>query len=131
MPFTFRRERWNGIDAVALSNDTTLALFAIRGGTLLRWRTSRRGPAVDLVDGYRDIAELDAQDGVRNGVMAPFQNRIAGGRYEYGGDWHDLLPGSEDRLVYHGFLRVIDLDVQSAAIESHSARIPFGTKQIR
>src|SRR5207247_10366118 len=49
----------------------------------------------------------------------------------YGGDWHDLLPGSEDRLVYHGFLRVIDLDVQSAAIESHSARITFGTKQIR
>ena len=131
--FGIRRGLWNGIDALIVSDDdgSTSAVFAIRGATLLQWRTALGGAIADLVDGYRDPRELTAQDGVRSGVMAPFQNRVADARYQYGGQSHDLLPGAQNRLIYHGFLRLIDLEVQSAEATSGAARLTFGTTQIR
>lgn len=75
------------------------------GATVLRWWVPLLGRDWDLVDGYRDADELAGQDGVRNGIMAPFVNRVAQGCYRWDGVEHDLRPGSEDRLVYHGIVR--------------------------
>lgn len=84
---------------------------ALRGATPLRWLVPYRGTAWDLLDGYRDDAELDAQNGVRNGVMAPFCNRVADARYTFDGVEHDLAPGATDRVVYHGLVRTLPFTV--------------------
>ena len=78
---------------------------ALLGATPLSWTLPLSGGAFDVLDGYRDAAELVEQGGVRNGVMAPFCNRIADGRYSFDGVPHDLLPGAADRTIYHGLVR--------------------------
>ncbi|MEP7766014.1 aldose 1-epimerase [Sanguibacter sp. 25GB23B1] len=78
---------------------------AFFGATVLRWLVPHDGELVDLVDGYRDAEEMRSQDGVRNGVMAPFCNRVSDARYVFDGVHHDLLPGSADRTIYHGLVR--------------------------
>jgi aldose 1-epimerase len=119
------------VDQNASDEDAaTSAVFAIRGATLLQWRTQLRGAVIDLVDGYRNPRELTAQDGVRSGVMAPFQNRIADARYKYGDQSHDLLGGARNRLIYHGFLRLIDLEVRSAKATPGAALLTFSTTEI-
>ena len=103
-----------GIAAVELvdTHGSARALFARRGATLLDWQVTDRDERIALTDGYADAAELAAQDGVRNGVLAPFPNRIADGRYRFDGRGHDLLPGvAGTRHIYHGFLRELDLAV--------------------
>lgn len=75
------------------------------GATPLRWLVELGEELTDVLDGYRDTAELREQDGVRNGLMAPFCNRVSDGRYTFDGVEHDLLPGSEERTIYHGLVR--------------------------
>lgn len=117
--------RFGTIDGVRLSDsgNGTWALFAMRGGTLIDWVVPFGGELLSLTDGYRSRAELYAQDGVRNGVMAPFPNRIAGGRYHFGYRDHDLLPGvpEAERLTYHGFLRNLDLALVDTRADDEGA----------
>jgi aldose 1-epimerase len=127
-PVTF-----HGLDAVRLScrDAGAEAVVALEGGTLLRWRATLRGRPVELVDGYRDAAELAGQDGVRNGVMVPFVNRIAGGRYRFDGRDHDLLPGrTGSRVVYHGVLRRLRTAVTRLAAAPSRAEVEL-TASIR
>ena len=99
---------------------------ALRGATPLRWLVNLPGGPVDVLDGYRDEAELAAQDGVRNGVMAPFCNRIADARYTFDGVAHDLLPGAADRTIYHGLVRLLPFTLRSAGAHGRGARLTFG-----
>ncbi|MBR0568729.1 aldose 1-epimerase [Azoarcus sp. L1K30] len=110
--FRVRRESFRGIDALRFSNDAMQAVFALRGATLLDWRVRTDDGELGLTDGYRSAAELDAQNGVRNGILAPFQNRIAHARYCFDGVMHDLLPacGVGAREIYHGFARMLDFE---------------------
>lgn len=84
---------------------------ALLGATPLRWLVPHAGGTADLLDGYRDEAELAGQDGVRNGIMAPFCNRVADARYTFDGVEHDLAPGARDRTVYHGLVRTLPFAV--------------------
>jgi aldose 1-epimerase len=90
-------------------------------------------PAGGVVDGYADEAEFAGQDGVRSGVMAPFSNRIRDGRYTFDGDHHDLLPGvpEGERLIYHGFLRLIDCAVAGVETGADDASVRLVTSAIR
>jgi len=90
---------------VALQHGTSLLVVALRGATILRWVVDLGDGPVDLLDGYRDGDELRSQDGIRNGIMAPFGDRVAGAAYVFDEQEHDLLPGSTARLVYHGLVR--------------------------
>jgi aldose 1-epimerase len=90
---------------VALQHGASLLVVALRGATILRWVVDLGDGLVDLLDGYRDADELRSQDGIRNGIMAPFCDRVAGAAYVFDGQEHDLLPGSTARLVYHGLVR--------------------------
>ena len=117
------------------------AVIARRGATLLRWdaaigdepRGVIDGGVDGNVDGYLDEDEFLSQDGVRNGVMAPFSNRIRSGTYTFDGEHHDLLPGTpeQDRLIYHGFLREMDCDVVSAEASDTDVRLRLNTRKIR
>lgn len=92
-------------DEVVLRAGGARLEVALLGATVLRWLVPHDEVLVDLVDGYRDAEEMRSQDGVRNGVMAPFCNRVSDARYVFDGVQHDLLPGSADRTIYHGLVR--------------------------
>jgi aldose 1-epimerase len=97
---------------------------ALTGATALRWFVPLLGGTWDLLDGYRNDQELLSQDGVRNGIMAPFCNRVADARYTFDGAVHDLLPGATERAVYHGLVRtepfgLVRLDEQPDRAEAH------------
>lgn len=100
-------------------------VVALLGATPLRWTVPWAGGRWDLLDGYVDDAELASQDGVRNGIMAPFCNRVADGRYIFDGVAHDLLPGvpAGERTTYHGLVRtepfvLVRLDEDDDAAEA-------------
>lgn len=122
-----------GLDALRINApDGAQAVVALDGATLLSWRARAGGRLTDLVDGYRDAVELHEQDGVRNGVMAPFVNRIADGRYIFDSRRHDLLPGLPEgrRTVYHGFLRVLRTTPAALTTSGPFARVEL-TASIR
>lgn len=106
------------------------------GATLLRWvagGSTAGAAAIELVDGYASPAELASQAGVRNGIMAPFANRIAAGRYRFDGEAHDLMPGADERerLIYHGFVRELELPVIAEQADDHAAGVTFACRTIR
>ncbi|MEU5346499.1 aldose 1-epimerase [Streptomyces sp. NPDC020766] len=125
------------------------AVLALRGATLLSWQVAREAPGqlteqkdlteqkeltelTELTDGYRDETEMLSQDGVRAGLLAPFPNRVADGRYRYGGRDHDLLPGRlADRTVYHGFAREAPFRIVAATTTADSARLLLRTTSLR
>jgi aldose 1-epimerase len=114
-------------------------VLALRGATLLSWQVRRATESggrltelTELTDGYRDEAELLAQDGVRAGLLAPFPNRVAGGRYRFAGSDHDLLPGERgDRTIYHGFAREAPFELVDADLTAAGARLLLRTTSIR
>ena len=140
---------------VSAPDGAVRVVLALRGATLLSWQVARGAagqladpmdptepaeltepaepPALtELTDGYRDEAELLAQDGVRAGLLAPFSNRVADGRYHHGGRDHDLLPGRiGDRTVYHGFAREAPFRLVSATTTANSARLLLRSTSIR
>jgi aldose 1-epimerase len=109
-------------------------VIAHRGATLLNWHTTiDDGQRIDLVDGYATAAELDQQDGVRNGIMAPFTNRIARGRYLFNNTEHRLGRDGQHpaQPTYHGFLRTTDMSLLDASATNERAVITFTTKGVR
>ncbi|MET7489896.1 aldose 1-epimerase [Streptomyces sp. NPDC005538] len=121
---------------VSAPDGSARAVLALRGATLLSWQV-RSGTAghtglTELTDGYRDEKELLAQDGVRAGLLAPFPNRVADGRYTWDGQDHDLLPDRHtDRLIYHGFARQAPFELADAATTADSARLLLRSTSIR
>ena len=65
--------------------------------------------------------------------MAPFTNRIAAGRYRFGRRENDLLPGVEEdkRLIHHGFLRELDLELGGAREREDGAQVLFVSDAIQ
>lgn len=104
-----------------VAGEATLTV-ALLGATPLAWTLPLLGERTDVLDGYRDTEELRRQDGVRNGVMAPFCNRVADGRYTFDGRTHDLLPGSADRTIYHGLVRAEPFTLVDLHQEDREAR---------
>lgn len=134
--FGVSRVRFRGIDALRLADraGTTEAVFALKGATLLDWRVlTADGELLELIDGYQCAAELNGQHGVRNGLLAPFQNRIADARYRFDGVDHDLLPGAEGdaRLIYHGLARTLDFLPLRIEEGPEGASVLFGCEAIR
>lgn len=124
-PYHVRKVVRGGIDAVELRDERSgaFAVFARRGATLLDWCVPHAGAMVALTDGYVSAEDLAGQNGVRNGILAPFPNRVAGGCYGFEKRNYDLLPGAPagERLIYHGVLRQMDLaiaEVQERVVEA-------------
>ena len=110
---------------VAVRVGTEILEIALRGATPLRWLVDLPSGTTDVLDGYRDAGELYAQDGVRNGVMAPFCNRVADAKYVFDGIEHDLLPGEVDRTIYHGLVRSLPFTLDEVCEEDDGARVTF------
>ncbi|HTJ67604.1 MAG TPA: aldose 1-epimerase [Actinospica sp.] len=121
-----------GEAALSITGPGTSAAVSLRGATLLNWQVARDGDLLDLTDGYRDAAEFREQSGVRNGILAPFPNRVADSRYTFRGEAHDLLPGVEgDRTTYHGFARELPFEPHDTITSPDSARVVLRSQEIR
>lgn len=107
--------------------------IARRGATLIGFEVPTADGTRDIADGYRDAAELDARPSSRFAIMVPFANRIAGARYVFDGEPHDLQPGVEgaSRAARHGFVRGVDFDMSALGADTDGARVTFTTQAIR
>ncbi|OZB61912.1 MAG: aldose epimerase [Lysobacterales bacterium 14-68-21] len=103
--------------------------IAHRGATVLSIEVTHAGARVDLADGYRDAAELEARPSSRFAVMMPFANRIAGARYRFDGVVHDLQPGvaEAERAARHGFVRGVDFRLEALTADADGAEAHFAT----
>ncbi|MDA5634884.1 aldose 1-epimerase [Agrobacterium sp. ST15.16.024] len=114
-----------GIAAVTISGKGFSAEIAYEGATLLSWRPrlaeggGSDGDGENLVDGYLTPAEMQSQNGVRNGILAPFTNRIPNGRYDFGGEMHHIEPVlAHEALVFHGFARALPFALEQSFEEN-------------
>lgn len=95
---------------VAESDEWTLAAGDWRctvspfGASLRRlWRVSASGPKREVLWGYTGAAN---KKGGQGDVLAPWPNRIRGGRYTFAGQTHQLaLNDKQGPNAIHGFLR--------------------------
>lgn len=103
--------------------------IARRGATVLSIEVTHAGQPMDLADGYRDLAELEARPSSRFAVMVPFANRIADARYHFDGIDYDLQPGvpEAERAMRHGFVRGVDFDMDSLHADANGAEAVFST----
>ncbi|HEX4791476.1 MAG TPA: hypothetical protein VH372_23640 [Actinospica sp.] len=131
--WSVEKTEWFGESALAVNGGGKVsAVVVLRGATLLSWQISHAGELLELTDGYRSAAEFRDQSGVRNGVLAPFPNRVADGRYDFGGQAYDLLPGAHgDRTVYHGFARLVPFVLESATTAADAAQVVLRSSEIR
>ncbi|EGP55631.1 putative aldose epimerase [Agrobacterium tumefaciens F2] len=103
-------ETGTGIAGVTVSGNGFTAEIAYEGATLLSWqpRLADGSESENLIDGYLTPAELQSQSGVRNGILAPFTNRIPDGEFSFGGEMHRIEPVlAHENLVFHGFARAL------------------------
>ncbi|CAN7593348.1 aldose 1-epimerase [Agrobacterium tumefaciens] len=110
-----------GIAAVTVSGESFSAEIAYEGATLLSWRPRLADgcEGENLVDGYLTPAELHSQNGVRNGILAPFTNRIPNGQYDFGGEMHHIKPVlAHEALVFHGFARALPFALEQSFEEN-------------
>jgi aldose 1-epimerase len=103
--------------------------IARHGACVLGIEASFGGHRVELADGHRDAAELDARPGSRFAVLAPFANRIDDARYRFDGREHDLMPGAigAARASRHGFVRDADFTLAALDAGEHAASVLFAT----
>ncbi|WCK04860.1 aldose 1-epimerase [Agrobacterium tumefaciens] len=120
-----------GIAGLTVSGNGFCAEIAYEGATLLSWRPlfadGEKGE--DLVDGYLTAAELQSQNGVRNGILAPFTNRIPQGRYDFAGETHHIEPVlAHEDLVFHGFARALPFVLHRSFEENGAQALVFRTE---
>ncbi|WP_236759806.1 aldose 1-epimerase [Agrobacterium tumefaciens] len=118
----------SGIDAIEVTGSGYRARIALVGATLLDWRTvsSNGQEGESLIDGYRDIEELQSQNGVRNGILAPFCNRIEGGKFYLAGSAYQISPvAAKETAVYHGFARVRPFKLHKVDSDGENVRAVF------
>lgn len=95
------------------ADDYLVEIAPEQGASLLRaeWR------------GHPVLVAPDGLPPMKSGcfVMAPFCNRIAGGRFRFGGEWQLPINSSDEGVAAHGFAR--DAVWQVAASDSRSVRL--------
>lgn len=120
-----------GIAGIAISGNGFSAEIAYEGATLLSWQPhlAEGGKCENLVDGYLTPAELQSQGGVRNGILAPFANRIPDGRFSFDGEMHQIEPVlASESLVFHGFARALPFALTRSFEEDGVHALVFRTE---
>lgn len=120
-----------GIASVTVSGEGFTAEVAYEGATLLSWRPQLAdgSDGENLVDGYATLAELQSQNGVRNGILAPFTNRIPDGQFRFGGEMHRVEPVlTHENLVFHGFARALPFLLDQSFDENGVRVLVFRTE---
>lgn len=103
---------------------------ALKGATVLRWVVpGSDGEQVELAAGYNSAAALERNREGAFAVMAPFANRIRGGRYTFAGEEHDLRPAMHpaDPEVIHGLVRRAPWQVGDVTEDDDGARVTLTT----
>jgi len=133
--FHIETTHWGPHEIVVLrdSRQNRCVRVARRGATVVSFEQSIDGVMRQLIDGYRDGAELDTRPSSRFAIMVPFANRIDDARYTFDGRSYDTQPNVQgaQRAMRHGFVRGVDFDVASAHADADGAHAVFTTSAIR
>lgn len=114
------------IPGLHVSGDGFRAEIALQGATLLNWQpVMPDGTALQsIVDGYATPEELQSQNGVRNGILAPFTNRIPEGRFDFAHRHHSIRPVlDQEALVFHGFARALPFTLIRSSTENKASAL--------
>jgi aldose 1-epimerase len=120
-----------GIAGLTIHGKDFSAEIAYEGATLLNWRPllADGNEGENLVDGYSTPAELQSQNGVRNGILAPFTNRIPDGQFRFGVEMHRIEPVlAHEDLVFHGFTRALPFILDRSFEENEAHVLVFRTE---
>lgn len=96
---------------------------AARGAVVLSWKVPSQDGMLELIDGYLDDADLAEGHGARSALLAPWSNRIEGGRYEFDGRTYQLETG-DDGHALHGLVTGVDFEL----VESGPNFLTFATQ---
>ncbi|RDS78990.1 aldose epimerase [Dyella monticola] len=133
--FHIETTHWGSHEIVVLrdTRQNRCVCVARRGATVVSFEQSIDGLMRQLIDGYRDGAELDTRPSSRFAIMVPFANRIDDARYAFDGRNYDTQPNVQgaERAMRHGFVRGVDFDVASAQADADGAHVVFTTSAIR
>lgn len=113
---------WPTVEPITLTNGLmTVRIDQSRGASVLdmHWHP-RRGAAVPIIGRCVPGEDPSVKPGCF--VMAPWTNRVAGARFEFGGTGYALRPGTPEGAAMHGDVRgrpwrVVDRSPESARLE--------------
>ncbi len=75
------------------------------GARLNHFQVNLHGDSVDIIDGYTDAHALSLGTLTKNAPLAPFPNRVADGKYHFGGHEHQLaINRPHEHNAIHGFV---------------------------
>ena len=132
--FTINRSTFGTHETVVVEDTAggTKAVLARLGASLLSFHVPLGGEPFDITDGFATPEELAQRSCGRAILMAPFSNRIDDGKYEFGGQGHDLgVTDTKNRVILHGFVSKAAWDVTAETAGDASASVTFITRAIR
>lgn len=93
--------------------------IAIKGATVLSWHAPFRGKLGSFLAGFETQEAFESQSGMRNAIMFPFANRLAGDQYTWDRVTYQVPKQYKfDPEVIHGFVRVADWEVGAAELDN-------------
>ena len=107
-----------------IRSEHSRVVVASHGGVVMRWVIDGEDGEYDVLDGYRDAAELHHGDGSRHSLLAPWSNRIRQARYSWNGRDFDLGPDNNGvREALHGLVENAEFSVDDIAVSGDSIRL--------
>ncbi|MDO5721561.1 MAG: hypothetical protein Q4P06_03330 [Actinomycetaceae bacterium] len=101
----------SGFEYFTIEANGSKATIASRGAVVTKWTvptedaSGNHAGAVDVLDGYQSQAELEAFDGYRGALLAPWSNRIRQATYTHEGRTYDCGPDEDGvRQALHGLV---------------------------
>lgn len=116
MKFSIRRTTENDLEQVIIkdnSNGTEVAILPGFGATLHAFKVEKNGEFCNIIDGYRDLAELekDMARSFKGPKLSPFPCRIPDGKYAFDNKEYRFAHLFSDGTAIHGLLYNKSFDI--------------------
>lgn len=105
--------------------------IAKQGATVLSYEISFKNELINIIDGFATPEEFEAARGARCWIMAPFANRIPGGKYTFQNQNYTLKPIPPRNNVIHGFTAYEEFEINNVSENDNFCEIELITKKIR
>lgn len=100
-----------GFEDYTIKLNGAYATICTRGAVVTSWVIPTPEP-FNVIDGYASRDELEAGDGCRSAILAPWSNRIADAHFTFAGNEYDLGIGMNgEREALHGLVMDRDFEV--------------------
>lgn len=120
----------NGLEITALrntENNTQIHILPSAGALWHGWIINSRGKETNLIDHYKDAADLSANlsDSHKSANLSPFACRIPEGKYTFEGKQYEFKNKFKDGSAIHGLLKDKSFREEKLIQNDREARIRF------